>query len=139
MRPKSIEQFALVYGAVIVLGLISTWLAWGDMLSQAAVQQMIAQFGESSVLVIAGAGVLMQALLWYFISQRGSVVAKWIFVILTGLAIITGLFGIASAGLAMNLNGVIGLLLLVLQAVAMWLVFRSDTHDWFGETYADEA
>lgn len=134
MRPKSIDQFALVYAVVIIAGLISTAISWSDMLAQVSVQRMMAQFGAASVYIIAVIGVLIQLLLWYFISQRGSVIAKWIFVVLTGLSVLSGLWGLASGGAETAVIGVIGVAMLVLQGIAISLLFRPDTPAWFGET-----
>lgn len=139
MRPKSIDQFSMVYLAVIVVGLVSTALSWNDMLAQVSVQRMMAQFGSASVYAVAVIGVLIQALLWYFIARRGSVVAKWIFVVLTVLAILSSLWGLAMAGAASMVIGVLGVATIVLQAIAIWLLFRPDTPAWFGEMPADAA
>lgn len=133
MRPKSIEQFALVYAAVIIAGLVSTALSWNDMLAQVSVQRMMAQFGSASVYVVAAIGLLIQLLLWYFITRRGSVVAKWIFIVLTGLALCSGLWGLVMSGATSVVIGVLGAAMLILQAIAIWLLFRPDTPAWFGE------
>lgn len=138
MRPKSIDQFAWVYAAVIGAGLVSTALSWNDMLAQVSVQQMIARFGAATVYVVAGIGLTIQLLLWYFIARRGSVIAKWIFVILTVFAILTGVWSLFTADAASTAIAVIGVATLVLQAVALWLVFRPDTRAWFGELPADQ-
>lgn len=133
MRPKSIEQFALVYAAIILVGLASTALSWNDMMAQVSVQQMIAQVGAASVYIVAGVGLLIQLLLWFFITRRGSAVAKWVFVVLTVLAVISGIWGLALSGASSPVMGILGVAMLVLQVIAIWLLFRPDTPAWFGE------
>lgn len=131
MRPKSTDRFALVYGIIIIAGLVSTWLSWDAMMAQASVQQMVARFGTAPVYASAVVGVLIQLLLWYFIVQHASVVAKWIFVVLTVLAIASSLWGFAKVGIVLTPVALIGLALLVLQAVAIWLLFQPDANVWF--------
>lgn len=137
MRPKSIEHFALVYVAIIVVGLASTALSWNDMLAQVSVQQMMAQIGAASVYIVAGVGLAIQLLLWFFISRRGSVIAKWIFVVLTAFAIISGVWGLATTGASSWLSAILGVTMLVLQVIGIWLLFRPDTPEWFGEVPAE--
>lgn len=138
VRPKSIVQFELVYWAIILLGLINTALSWSDMMASVEVQRMIAQVGMASVYVTASIGLGIQLLLWYFIARRGSVIAKWILVVLTVIGLVTSALGLAN-GDTMTLTAIIGVMLMVLQVVALVLVFRPDTRPWFGEDAGDEA
>jgi hypothetical protein len=137
MRPKSIEHFAMVYAAIILAGLASTALSWSDMMSQVSVQQMTAQFGTAIVYIVAGVGLAIQLLLWFFIARRGSVIAKWIFVVLTALAVISGIWGLATTGASSPIIGILGVVMLVLQVIAIWLLFSPDTPAWFGEAPAE--
>lgn len=133
-RPKSIVEFERVYWAIIALGLASTALNWSDMMSSVSVQRMMATIGTASVYVTALIGFGIQLLLWYFIARRGSVGAKWIFVVLTGIGLVTSALALARGGEGETaILAVIGVILLVLQIVAIVLLFRPDTRAWFGE------
>jgi hypothetical protein len=137
-RPKSIVQFELIYWAVILLGLINTALGWSDMIASVQVQRMIAQVGSASVYATVLFGVVLQLLLWYFVARRGSVIAKWIFVLLTAATILFSvptLLGGTSGSVAMT---VINIALVVLQLVAVVLLFRADARDWFGEGVGED-
>lgn len=133
IRPKSIIQFEQVYWAIIVLGLVSAALGWSDMMASVQVQQSVAHFGMGMVYGPIVLGILVQLLLWYFIARRGSVVAKWIFVVLSGLGVVFSLFSLVTKGSPSIPVGVIDVALLVLQVIAIMLVFRPDTRPWFGE------
>lgn len=133
LRPKSIVQFELVYWAIILLGLVNTALGWSDMLASVQVQRMIAQVGAASVYISVLFGVGLQLLLWYFIARRGSVIAKWIFVILTAATLLFTIPGLVSGGDGAPLIAVINVALAVLQVIAIVLLFRADARAWFGE------
>lgn len=132
-RPKSIVQFELVFWAVILLGLVNTALGWGDMIASVQVQRMIAQVGEASVYITILFGLVLQLLLWYFVARRGSVVAKWIFVVLTVATILFTAPALFSGGGGTILIAVINVALIVLQVIAIILLFRGDARPWFGE------
>lgn len=136
MRPKSIIQFEWVYIAVILIGIASSALSWNDMMATVQVQQMVARFGMAMVWIPLAIGILLQIAFLYFIARRGSVVVKWIFVVLTGLGVVWSAFAVATQGAPNAIEGVLTVTQIVLQVVAIVLVFRPDTPPWFGE---DEA
>lgn len=136
MRPTSIVRFEWVYLAIILIGIIDTALSWNDVMATVQMQRMIAQLGAAAAYVPVVIGLLIQFALLYFIGRRGSVVAKWIFVVLTGFGIASACYGLATHTASTPLLGVLGVVLLVLDAIAIWLLFRPDTRPWFGETVA---
>ena len=125
-------QFELVYLVVIVLGLVQTPLQWNQMSAGPGIAAMIAQFGTTPLIVTAFVLVVIQLLLWYFVARRGSVVAKWIYVVLTAYVVISGVFELRNTALLATTVGIIGAALVVLQAVAIFLLFRPDARAWFG-------
>lgn len=133
MRPKSIQQFALVYALVILANLAATVLNWDVLLAQVAAQPTLARVGPTILFVSSAIAILIPLLLWYFITQRGSAAAKWILVVITVLVMLYDVLGLASTGVRFNLVGMLGLAMLALQAVAIWLLFRPDSRVWFGE------
>lgn len=137
IRPKSIVQFDYVYLVVIALGLVSSALSWDDLMAMVSVQEMVAKLGMAPIygtlLFVTG----LQLLLWYVVARRGSVVGKWIFVIYTAAVLVFSGYSLALNGAISPAVGVVSVALLVLQAIAIWLVFRPDTPPWFGEDADD--
>ncbi|MES2755395.1 MAG: hypothetical protein V4659_12100 [Pseudomonadota bacterium] len=134
MRPKSIVQFEYIYWGIIALGLLSTALSWNDMLASVQIQRMMAQVGSASVYGTVVIGLLIQLALWYFIARRGSVVAKWIFVLVTvAFGIVGTLWSFATVGAPNPLIAVVGVATVILEIIAIVLLFRPDTPAWFGE------
>lgn len=136
VRPNSIVQFDWIYLAIIALGLVGVALTWDEVTASVQVQQTVARFGMGMIYVPIVIGVLIQLALWYFIARRGSVVAKWIFVILTGLGALWAVFGLATRGAPNPAAGVVDVASIVLQVIAIVLLFRPDTRPWFGEAVA---
>ena len=134
IRPKSIVQFDWIYLVIIALGIVGIALGWNETMSTVQVQQMVARLGTAWVYVPLALGIAIQLLLWYFIARRGSVVAKWIFVILTAIGVLFSAVKIATGGVASPISNVIEVTLLVLQVIAISLLFRPDVRGWFGET-----
>ena len=87
MRPRSIEMFEKAFFASLVLGAINTLLSW-RLVAAAASDPTLRAAGVGQGLVLTGVlvGLLLPLLLWYFIARRASVVAKWIYVVLTASA-----------------------------------------------------
>ncbi len=129
MRPASIVLFERLVLLSIVLGIINTILVWDQLNAQVAQQGV----GPSMVLGIQGVTIALYLLLIWFISRKGSPVAKWIYVVLAGLGLVAGLAGIGQAFALGTLNGILSILGYVLAAVTIWLLFRPDSKAWFAD------
>ncbi len=138
VRPKSIVQFDYVYLAVIALGLVSSALSWEALLATGSVKEMVAKLGMAPLYATILFVTALQLLLWYFIARRGSVIAKWVFVIYVGAILLFSGYSLASYGAISTAIGVISVAAIVLQAIAIWLLFRPDTAEWFGEDAVTE-
>jgi hypothetical protein len=132
MRPASIVNFERLYLAAIVLSLLTTYLVWNETLVLVQAQPG-AQLGETFLVGVTIAGLLIQLVLWYFIAREGSSVAKWIFIVLLGLGAISLIINFASGAVITQIPVLLGLLSFALRAVAAWLLFRPDAAIWFGE------
>ncbi|MBA4762264.1 hypothetical protein [Sphingomonas sp.] len=135
MRPQSIIRFEQAYLASIAVWGINTALGWGTQI--AAVETSFAQMPE---MIPAMRGLLIgltlfalfvSLLLWYFTARKASEVAKWI---------IVAFFGLSAVGLPFTLAGfertgilpvVLNVVTFALNAVAVWMLFRSDASAWF--------
>ncbi len=138
-RPASIVRFEQFYAGHVGLGLAGSVIAlFGS--NSAAMQQTTEAVGPWLLPVVLGLAALTQAALWYLITRRASLAAKWVLVALTvlnllGLAFLT--YGIITAigadarSPAGSAASIIASLLLI-AAVAQ--LFQPDAKHWFGET-----
>ncbi|SNS47218.1 hypothetical protein SAMN06295912_10769 [Sphingomonas laterariae] len=126
MRPQSIILFERLVLATIALGVLASAINWQRTL--AMIQQF--GFGATFIVVVQACSVALMLLLLYFVSRRGSEVAKWIYVV---LVVIGGVNTLATFNtlLAMGGSGMIAPIQLVLQLIAIWLLFRPDSAAWF--------
>jgi hypothetical protein len=131
MRPKSIVLFERLMLLSILLGLVSTFINWESMQEQLAAQGT--PVGASTVLTIQGVGIVLYLVLLYFISRKGSPIAKWIYVILALLTLVFGLIGIGETFKLGALPAAFAIVGYILTAVTLWLLFRPDAKAWFSE------
>ena len=131
MRPKSIHLFERLYLASIALTLIATVLGWDALVRGATIPG--AEGGAAAVAGIAiGVVVLVQLIVWYFVSRRGSGIAKWAAVVF----FLLNLWGVGTtAQLAMNgsLPSVLTLAARIVELSAIVMLFRADANRWFTE------
>lgn len=134
-KPRSIRWFELLFLGSLLLTLIATALIWPALLDQAAAQAGGASLGEGTLAVIAGVGVAIVSaimlVLWYFVARRGSTIAKWVLVLFTGYNLYS-LIGSVQAGAPVATPPVlISGAALLLQVVAVALLFLPDARAWF--------
>lgn len=130
-RSQSIVWFERLYLGGVVLGLLNTVMNWSTMQAQVAAQPGSAILPPWFTGATVAIGIGINVLLWFFIARQGSVVAKWILVVLYAI----GLIGIAMT-LAMGqrpptLNA-FAALVFALQTAAVVMLFRPDNKAWFG-------
>ena len=133
-RPASIVRFEQFYIASYVVGLVNLALTWSTLRVEDAASE--AKFGPYYVIVLTILGLAIPVLLWYFIARRGSVVAKWILTVFTAIAVLFMLFSILMLvrGTSVSpLPQMLGVIATLLQATAVYFLFRPDTAGWFGE------
>jgi|SRR4051812_41010633 hypothetical protein len=130
MRPNSIVNFERVVILSILLGIV------GSVLNKAKMEAMTAgqpHLSSSTMLTIQIIVILLYLVLIYFISRKGSPVAKWIYVVLCAIGL---LFGLLALPVLMKI-GTLPLLIAVVQyglsIVSLWLLFRPDSKAWFSE------
>lgn len=131
MRPQSIINFDRCYLGVIALNVLNTFLSWSqtkERIATAGLPPGTATGGLAFGLIV---GVGISLLLWYFIAKKGSVVAKWILTVLFVLGLIAVLVAAAGNTFPTGLPGIVSIVVLVLQAVSVYLLFRPDSKRWF--------
>ena len=130
MRPQSIVNFERVVLASILLGIVNTALIWDDLQAAMATTGM----GTGLVLGIQAVTIALYLLLIWFISRKGSPVAKWIYVVLCVIGLV---FGLLVLGEAMRLYGTVPLVITIVQYLlslaSLWLLFRPDSKAWFSD------
>jgi hypothetical protein len=134
-RPRSIRLFEAFFLTSFLLTLVATALIWPTLLAQAAAQAGAANLGDGTLAVIAGVGVAIVSaimlLLWWFVARRGSGVAKWVLVLFTAYNLYS-LIGSVQAGASVTtLPGLVSGAALLLQVVAVGLLFLPDARAWF--------
>lgn len=131
-RPQSIIWFERLYLGGVMLGLINTAINWPTVQAQVAASpsagMLPAWFSYATIAI----GLGINLLLWHFVAQKGSVVAKWIVTILFGLGALSLVYMLAMGLLPPTFN-VVTAITFVLQAAAVVMLFRPDTRAWFGE------
>jgi predicted membrane channel-forming protein YqfA (hemolysin III family) len=137
MRPKSIVNFERLVLLGIVLGIINSLLVADQM------DALIAQAGggtaPSTIYTIQAIMILLYLLLVWFISRKGSPIAKWIYVVLAALGLIFGLTSINQLMEFGTLPLIVSVLSYVITAVTIYLLFRPDAKAWFNEGRGGDA
>ncbi len=134
MRPSSIVRFDRLYLASIAVGLIGNILEWPVTMARLAENPDTAALGSSAAVAAGGMiaiGVVIALLLWFFIAQRASTVAKWILVVFTVFAVGSLLLGFSSGAVILDTGGIVRIVAVALQAAAVFFLFRPDAAAWF--------
>ena len=131
MRPKSIVTFERLVLLGIILGIVNAFLVWDQ--TQAALQAQGTAVGSSTVITIQAITVALYLLLVWFISRKGSPVAKWIYVVIAGLGLVLGLVGIQQTLAFGTVPAIITIVQYVLTLASIWMLFRPDAKAWFSD------
>jgi hypothetical protein len=130
MRPKSIVNFERIVILSILFGIA------GSFLTRAKMEAMMAgkpHLSSGTTLGIQIVVILLYLVLIYFISRKGSPVAKWIYVVLCVLGLVFGLLGLPLMMQMGALPLLIAAVQYVLSIASLWMLFRPDSKAWFSE------
>jgi hypothetical protein len=131
MRPSSIVAFEQSVLISLALGFFNSWLSWDRLMSR-----MPPEMSPMTIVLIMATVALVYLLLLWFISRRGSSVAKWIYVVLVGSGIPLAFIRppeTLSYGL---IPATITIVQYLLAAVSFWFLFRSDARRWFRKEWS---
>lgn len=134
MRPRSIRYYELCYLGAVLASIVVTALTWGANGDTDQVKQIEAVLGSSFLPIFYVFVFTLSLVLWYFTARDPNRVAKWIVVIWFGLSLLGWAAGLAVGNMPNDLPGLLAVAGLVLNAVAIWFLFRPDARAWFGET-----
>ena len=135
LRPISIVQFERCYLGSLLLGFLTLAVTWNTQLAMLqrnpATAQMSGGMIYGSLLTGLVVGALITLLLWYFAARRASAVAKWIIVVFFAIGVLSLLNSLSKGVVPPGLGGVLTVANIVLQGVAVYLLFRPDAKAWF--------
>ena len=133
MRPTSIVNFERCYLGAILIGFVNSLLILPTMMRTPQVAQATALVGGSFIYGTMAIGLIITLLLWYFAARRASAVAKWIIVVFFAFGVLGMIRNLTSgfASVPAGLSRVLVIVAFVLQAVAVYLLFRPDAAAWF--------
>jgi len=137
-QPKSIERFEQLYFIGLVLGLALQILNWNKSMEAFQQSPTTAAIGLPMMLGSLVVGLAISLSLWFFIARRGSEVAKWIYVVLTGLGLLAVVAmillpraeGAPTPDLITRIGQGVGALI---NIVSLWFLFQPDTRPWFNK------
>ena len=130
MRPISIVNFERCYLGAIIVNFLTSLVTIPVIMRTPQVAQATARFGSGFIYISMVLNIIVTLLLWYFAARRASVVAKWIIVVFFAFGVL-GILRSVTTGFPTATSGVLGLVAFVLQAVAVYLLFRPDANAWF--------
>ena len=133
MRPKSIVHYEYAYLGSVLLGIVVTAMTWTANNATQEVEQIHAVLGASFLPIFYVFIYTLSLALWYFTARVPNAVAKWIVVGWFALSVIGFGFAIIVGNVPSDVPGWIAVGALVLNAVAVYLLFRPDAVAWFGE------
>lgn len=135
VRPVSIVWFERCYLGALVVGLLNTALTWNATMAKMAenpgAAQMGASFGPATVIVGSLIGVAITLVLWYFAARKRANVARWIITVFFVLSVLMLGFAALMHTFPQGIAGVLGVAGFVLNAIAVWQLFRPDAEAWF--------
>ena len=129
MRPQSIVNFERTVLAALALGLLNTMLTWDQIKTTAADAGM----GTGFVVSIQAVTIVVTLLLLWFIARKASPIAKWIYVVITVIGLVGGLFSVS----ALLDGGAVSVAIVAVQYLlliaTLWFLFRPDATAWFND------
>jgi glucan phosphoethanolaminetransferase (alkaline phosphatase superfamily) len=139
-RPVSIIWFERCYLGAVALGLFNTALSWNQSLQRLSenpgANQLGPSFASTMLLVGTAISIAISLALWFFTARRRAIVAKWFVTAFFLLTLIATLSAAATGTIQPGVSGVLAIVALVLNAVAVWQLFRPDARTWFEESIA---
>jgi hypothetical protein len=130
MRPKSIVNFERIVILSILLGIVSSFVTRAKMEAMMAGKPHLSSNTTLGIQIVL---ILLYLVLIYFISRKGSPVAKWIYVVLCVLGLVFGLLALPVMMQIGTLPLVIAVVQYALSIASLWMLFRPDSKAWFSE------
>jgi|TARA_R110001592_G_scaffold119238_2_gene322237 hypothetical protein len=128
MRPKSIILFERFFLGSLVIGVLNAILNWENDLQAIAANPSLANYGPGFIIFVSLFVWAFGLLFWYLIARKASNTAKWIFVILFFIGLVTTpLTTLQNPTLIVAITLIMG----AMQIYALYMLFRPDAKEWF--------
>ncbi|HKX87959.1 MAG TPA: hypothetical protein VJM13_02005 [Sphingopyxis sp.] len=135
-KSSSIILFDRLFLGSLALGVLNFLFGWNETSEKLANAPEFAAtgFGTGFLIATFAIGMIINLIIWYFISARASKIAKWI---------LTVFFAIGLLSMLSNLNNPLGpkglllgvaIVITFIQAAAVYMLFRPDSIAWFNRT-----
>lgn len=137
-RPESIVWFERCYLGSLAASLVNSALGWNENLAKLSANPGAEALGPSFLPTMMMGGVVIVSaislLLWYYAARRAAVVAKWIITIFFALNAVGLVYSLTTHAFPTGLAGVVAAIGFVLDAIAVWQLFRPASARWFDES-----
>jgi hypothetical protein len=122
VRPSTVVRFELLTWLSLVLGVVGVALSF---------ETYVRQSGVAFVLIVQSFTFAVLALLIWLIARRGKNWARWVFTVLFVLGLPLSLPMVWASLAPITLAGVISVVQIALQVVALVFVFSPQSRPWF--------
>jgi hypothetical protein len=132
-KPGSIILFDRLYLGSLVLGLFNFLFGWREISAKLASSPEFAAsgFGSGFIITTFVGGILINLIVWYFISARASKIAKWILTVFFAIGLFSILRNLNNPLSPQGLSLALGFIITVIQGAAIYTLFRPDSIAWF--------
>ena len=138
-KPDSIIFFDRLFLGGLVLGVLNFMFAWSDTSAKLTSSPEFAATGFGTGFLIASfaIGMIINLIIWYFISAKASKIAKWILVVFFALGLLSMLSNLQNPLGPQGLSLAVALVITVIQGAAVYMLFRPDSIAWFNRAPVD--
>jgi Na+-transporting NADH:ubiquinone oxidoreductase subunit NqrB len=136
IKPVSIIFFDRLFLGSLILGVLNFLFAWNDVSEKLASMPEFAAMGFGSGFIIGtfAVGMIINLIIWYFISVRASKIAKWILVVFFAIGLLSMLSNLSNPLGPQGLSLGIAIIITAIQGAAVYMLFRPDAAAWFNRT-----
>jgi hypothetical protein len=133
-QPPSIKRFDIFYLGSLAVYAVGFFLGYDAQVAQVRAQYAAAGVEMNPSGILTGSfivGILIGLALWWFVSSKGSNVARWILVAFFTLGVLGLVYGLTSGSLGgLTLFSALSVVSTVLSAVAVYYLFQADAKAW---------
>ena len=131
MKPDSVKKFDLFFLASIAIAVVSALMNWDQ--SLAGAQEALSQSGmegqaETFLIIGLAFGIGLGLLLWAMASPLRLGFARWLLLLFVAYRAVSIPLALTSG---MGSLSITGLVTVLLEAIALWFLFRPDAKQWY--------
>lgn len=138
-KPHSIIIFDRLFLGGLVLGVLNFMFAWSDMSAKltSSSEFAVTGFGTGFLIASFAIGMILNLIIWYFISAKASKIAKWILVVFFVFGLLSMLSNVNNPLGPKGFSLAVTLVITVIQGAAIYMLFRPDSVGWFNREPVD--